>query len=37
MTAGPTNSISSANVLCGIRVLVIEDVWIVAQSYVALL
>ena len=37
MTVGPEHPISTANVLCGIRILVIEDVWIVAQSYVALL
>ena len=30
-------STSVANALCGVRVLVIEDVWIIAQSYVSLL
>ncbi len=33
--AGPRVSMASA--LCGMRIVVIEDVWIVAQSYVAML
>ena len=39
MTVAPDRNqpVSIANALCGVRVLVIEDVWIVAQSYVALL
>ena len=37
MTTVLTASPSLATALCGLRVLVIEDVWIVAQSYVAML
>ena len=37
MTSAATTPDSLANALIGMRVLVIEDVWIVAQSYVALL
>lgn len=35
--SGQNSSISHANALCGQRILVIEDEWIVAQSYVAIL
>ncbi len=37
MTTELASPTSVANALCGMRVLVIEDIWIIAQSYVALL
>ena len=36
-TGEPAAPVSVANALCGLRILVIEDIWIVAQSYVSLL
>ena len=37
ITNDPTSRVSLANALSGMRVLVIEDIWIVAQSYAAIL